>query len=57
MRIFIAKVKNPTIKQIDVDFTIKINTIDVSTNIESQLYYTTYNMFFDMLTRSVTNSN
>ena len=57
MRLFLAKVKNPSVKQIDIDFVLKINKIDVSTNIESQLYLTTYNMFIDMVTKSITNRN
>lgn len=56
-RVFIAKIKNPNNKQIDVDFLLKINTVSVTTNVESQLYYTEYNMFFDMLTKSITNRN
>jgi len=57
MRFFLAKIKNPSVKQIDIDFVLKINKIDVSTNIESQLYLTTYNMFIDMVTKSITNRN
>ena len=57
MRIFLAKAKNPSVKQIDIDFTLKINTISISSNIESQLYLTTYNMFIDMVTKSITSRN
>ena len=52
-----AKVKNPNIKQIDIDFLLKVNTIDVGTNVESEVYFTKYNMFIDMVSKSITNRN
>jgi hypothetical protein len=57
MRLFLAKVKNPSVKQIDIDFTLKVNTINIATNIESELYLTTYNMFIDMVSKSITPLN
>lgn len=57
LRVIIGKVANPALKQIDINFMLKVKTLQVSSNIESPLYQTTYNMFFDMLTASITNRN
>lgn len=57
LRVFLAKVKNPAVKQIDIDFTLKVSTLQVSSNVESQLYLTSYNMFIDMVSKSITNRN
>ena len=57
MRVFVGKVLNPSVKQFDINFILKINTITATTKVETILYQTTYNMFFDMLTSSITNLN
>jgi hypothetical protein len=57
MRVFLAKAKTPAVKQIDIDFILKITTLNVATNIESALYLTTYNMFIDMVSKSITSRN
>ena len=57
LRIIVAKITNPSLKQIDINFMLRVRTLAVATNIETQLYQTTYNMFIDMVTASVTNRN
>jgi hypothetical protein len=54
LRVIIGKITNPSLKQIDINFLLKVKTLTVSSNIETQLYQTSYNMFFDMLTASIT---
>lgn len=54
LRVIIGKITNPSLKQIDINFLLKVNTLAVSTNIETPVYQTSYNMFFDMLTASIT---
>jgi hypothetical protein len=60
--VIIGKIVNPGVKQIDINFQVKINTLAVATNIESTLYESSYNMFIDMVTsatvaRNEVNSN
>jgi len=52
-----GKIRNPASNQIDINFLLKVNTLTVSTNIETTLYQTSYNMFIDMRTASITNRN
>lgn len=54
IRVIIAKITNPSLKQIDINFMLKVKTLSVASNVESQLYQTTYNMFIDMLAASIT---
>lgn len=57
MKLIMAKVKNPNSKQIDIDFTLKVNTVNPTTHVESELYMTKYNMFIDMVAMSITSRN
>jgi hypothetical protein len=57
LRVIIGKITNPALKQIDINFMLRVRTLSVATNVESQLYETTHNMFIDMLTPSITNRN
>lgn len=57
LRVIIGKITNPSVKQIDINFMLKVKTLLVSSNVESQLYQTTNNMFIDMLTPSITSRN
>ena len=52
-----GKIRNPASNQIDINFLLKVNTLTVSTNIESTLYQTNFNMFMDMRSASITNRN
>ena len=52
-KIIMAKIKNPANKEIDINFLIKIVTIDPTTREELPLYESEHNMFFNMLTASV----
>jgi hypothetical protein len=53
LRVIIGKITNPSLKQIDINFLLRVKTLTVSSNAESLLYQTTYNMFIDMLTASI----
>lgn len=55
-RVIIGKIMNPGLKQIDINFVLKINRLD-NTNVQTPIYYTTYNMFIDMVASSITNRN
>lgn len=57
LRVVIGKVTNPSSQQIDINFMLKINTLEISSNIESTLYQTKYNMFIDMVPSGITNRN
>jgi hypothetical protein len=48
----VAKITNPALKQIDINFLLKVNTI--STGTETPLYQTNYNMFINMVSPSIT---
>lgn len=52
-----AKIMNPSVKQIDINFLVKVNTLAVATNSESTLYETSYNMFIDMVSNGVSPRN
>lgn len=56
-RVIIGKITNPSLKQIDINFQLKINSYTVSTAAESALYQTDYNMFIDMVSAAITNRN
>lgn len=55
-RVIIGKIMNPGLKQIDINFLLKVNLLDNS-NVQTPIYYTTYNMFIDMVPSSITNRN
>jgi hypothetical protein len=57
LRVIIAKVTNPALKQIDINFLVKVNTYTVATGIESPFYQTAYNMFINMVSASISNLN
>jgi hypothetical protein len=57
MQIIMGKILNPSSITVDVNFVIKITTINPVTQVESPLYETMYNMFFDMRSPSIINSN
>ena len=57
LRVIMGKIRNPASNQIDINFLLKVNTLTVSTNIESTLYQTNFNMFMDMRSASITNRN
>lgn len=52
-----AKIVNPVNQKYDINFVLRVNSIAVATKEESTLYESYYNMFFNMLTPSVTNRN
>lgn len=52
-----AKIMNPSVKQIDINFLVRVNTLAVATNQESTLYETSYNMFIDMVSSATTPRN
>lgn len=57
LRLWVAKVTNPASVQIDINFKLRVFKMATSTKIESRLYESDFNMFFDMLSWSVTNRN
>lgn len=57
LRVIMGKITNPSLKQIDINFLLKVKTVNVANNVETQLYQTSYNMWIDMLTASITNRN
>ena len=53
VKIIMAKVMNPSSKKYDVNWLLQVNTITVATKEEFTLYESYYNMFFNMLSPSV----
>lgn len=44
-------------KQMDINFKLRVNSLALATNIETPLYETDYNMFIDMVSSSITQRN
>ena len=57
MKVIVAKITNPGSKNYDINFILKINTMKASTREEFGLYENYYNMFFNMLSASITSRN
>jgi hypothetical protein len=57
LRIMVGKITNPAVKQIDINFQMKVTTLTVATGVEAPMYQTNYNMFIDMVSASIALSN
>ena len=53
VKVIMAKVMNPSSKKYDVNWLLQVNTITVATKEEFTLYESYYNMFFNMLSPSI----
>lgn len=54
MQLVMGKITNPTTVNVDINFILKINTRNPTTETESPLYEGQHNMFIDMRTPSIT---
>ena len=52
-QIIMGKILNPSQVKVDINFSLKINTLTVSNNEEEGLYESHYNMFINMLSTPI----
>lgn len=57
MQVVMGKILNPSSIKIDINFILKINTRNPTTEAESPLYESQYNMFIDMRGPSITSTS